>query len=128
MGKLIALVAAAGLAAGGGAYVLTHPCDSCGSDPADLATCPTMKVGTCPSCSGGTPASTAYEPTAVEAEACCADAGAVARASNGTTVAVAVAGPAALFGTAKKKACCCCEDGPTSGLAAVTGVAAIAGK
>jgi hypothetical protein len=130
MGKLLAIVAVAGLVAGGGTYALVYHSDAFGPDPVDPIDCPVVKVGGCPYCTGGAPAASA-ECESATAAACCADSGTVARATGGeTSAAVAVAGPAGLFVSTKaaKKSCCCCEEETTSGLTAVVGAAAVAGK
>jgi hypothetical protein len=126
MGKLTAIIAASALAAGG-AFGLVYHTDVFGPDPVDPAACPVVKVGGCPFCTAGSPAASTDSGAP---DACCADAGAVARAAGGDgCAAVAVAGPAGLFtSTAEvtKKACCCAEE--PSGLTAVAGAAATAAK
>jgi hypothetical protein len=124
MGKLIAIVAASVLVAGG-AFGLVFQSDACGPTPVDPADCPVVKVGGCPYCSGAA-VNTADSPAP---DACCADAGAVAHAAGGDgTAAAAVAGSAGLLVTSKTKAAkktCCCEEEPIA-LTAVVGVAAAA--
>jgi hypothetical protein len=120
MGKLIAIIAASALVAGGGTYGLVYHTDVFGPDP---GSCPVVKAGGCPYCNGAPAANTESEP----ADACCADAGTVAHAAGGDgSAALAVAGPAGLL-TSKTKvakaACCCCEEAPTA-LTAVVGIAA----
>lgn len=124
MGKLIAIIAVAGLVAGAGAYGLVYHTNTTCPNHVDPADCPVVKVGGC--CDAVSPAAC---PESVPAYACCADTGSVAHAAGGKdAAAAAVAGPAALFTSTtkvKKKACCCCDEEPTA-LTAVVGVAAVA--
>src|SRR5262245_38538800 len=125
MGKLIAIIAVAGLVAGAGAYGLVYHTDSSCPGHVDPADCPVVKVGGCPYCTGASPAASTESDTA---DACCADTGSVAHAAGGKdSAAAAVAGPAAMFTstTKTKKACCCCAEEPTA-LTALVGVAATA--
>ena len=126
MGKLIAITAA-GLMAAGGTYGLVSYTDMCGTKAVDPADCPVVKVGGCPFCNLSPPPDTE---SSEGLEACCADAGTIARAAPTCgPAAVAVAGPAAAFlPTAKKTACCCCEEEGSGGLAAVAGAVATVKK
>ena len=108
MAKLIVILGAALVAAGGTTYGLYEYTDVFGSKP-DLGECPVAK-GRC--CGGPSECTPPADDAAM-------------------TAAVAVAGPAGLFTStdkakAAKKACCCEDD--SSGLAAVVGAAAAARK